>query len=171
MRLELGGQSYTNNSLVSVEEIGELNREPGALKCVTTNPNCTTVESCNRTWNYPNGTSVSEISNPLYISRENQSVLLNRPNGTVAPTGIYRCELPDGDSNKQQLYVGIYGESEGKHNTNKEGGAKACCHASYSAWVGFNHQLPLCIGDGLTTDGASENQFVSMGIAYLITNT
>lgn len=117
--LELQGQAYSNNSLVYVEEIGEHNSVQGALKCVNTDINCGTdliTESCNRTWNYPNGTSVPDFNSTqvdsLYVTRDNQTLLLNRPNGTIVPTGVYYCGLTDNNI-IQQLYVGIYGMTGG----------------------------------------------------------
>ena len=112
--LQLRGQIYPNNSLVCVEGIGENTSAPGALKCINTNIDCGTdliSESCNRTWNYPNRTSVPDFNSTqndsLYVTRDKHSLLLNRPNETVVPTGIYYCELPNNNT-IQQLYVGIY---------------------------------------------------------------
>ena len=123
VRFSFRGTTYQNNSLVTLEEIGE---GDDALLCMTDSTMC-----CSRAqvpgggilgdWYYPNGTGVP---NSLVVDRYNydlwefyrnrgQSVVrLNRRRGGV--TGIYCCEIPDINSVTQFIYIGVYTANTGE---------------------------------------------------------
>ena len=106
VRFSLNGITYQNNSLVTVEDIGE---NHDALDCIS---NC--YQTCKRNWFFPNGTRVPDENNKsdFYRNREQMVVHLNRRRGGV--DGIYRCEIPDSMNATQRIYIGVYTASSGK---------------------------------------------------------
>ena len=119
----LNGATYQNNSVVTLEDIGE---DDDALLCVTNQTDC-----CRRTytdgyvlvfgnWLFPNGTKVpNDIVNQslnliwnFHRSRGQMVVGLNRRGGGV--NGVYRCEIPDAMNVTQTIYIGLYTASDGK---------------------------------------------------------
>ena len=107
MKFILRNQTYLNNSIVAINDIGE---GDNALRCVTDNPDCC---KGNRTgqgqFYYPNNSRVRIYSTDslLYRDRGPQVVHLNRRHDVLSPTGIYRCEVPDSTGRNQSLYVNI----------------------------------------------------------------
>ena len=116
VRFSLNGTIYQNNSLVTLEEIGELY---DALLCMTDNTAC-----CARAqspdgavlgyWYYPNGTGVPNngVMWEFYRNRGQSVVRLNRRR--VGVTGIYCCEIPDIISVTQFIYIGVYTANTGE---------------------------------------------------------
>ena len=116
VRFSLNGTTYQNNSLVTLEDIGEWS---DALLCMTDNTMC-----CARAqspgggilgyWYYPNGTGVPNHGDAwgFYRNRGQSMVRMNRRRGGV--TGIYRCEIPDIMSVTQFIYIGVYTASTGE---------------------------------------------------------
>ena len=111
VRFMLGGQTYMNNSIVAINDIGEGNNTSGedsALLCVTDNVDC-----CNNTngeFYYPNNSAVGFSStNSWYRNRGPQVVRLNRRNGVLSPTGRYKCEVPDFSGMNQSIYITVRG--------------------------------------------------------------
>ena len=116
VRFSLNGTTYQNNSLVTLEDIGEWS---DALLCVTDSTMC-----CSRIhvpghdilgyWYYPNGTGVPNQGDvwDFYRNRGQSVARLNRRRGGV--TGIYCCEIPDINSVTQFIYIGIYTASTGE---------------------------------------------------------
>ena len=109
----LNGTTYQNNSLVTLEDIGEKN---ASLLCMTNLTACcrrpyTEVSLGN--WFFPNRTRVpSGSSRDFYINRGQMVVKVNRREGEVE--GIYRCEILDSMNVTQTMYIGVYNTSTGK---------------------------------------------------------
>ena len=67
----------------------------------------------------PNGLVIAEqldnLSEALYISRNNQTIGLNYVNisGYEVSSGIYHCEIADDSNVTNHLYVGIYPQDQG----------------------------------------------------------
>ena len=120
----LNDTTYQNNSLVTLEDIGE---NDTALLCKTNQIACcrsfnigyTSFVSGN--WFFPNGTRVpSGTKDPasydnitdFYRDRDKMLVRLNRRRG--GEEGIYRCEIPDSSNVNQTIYIGVYTANTGK---------------------------------------------------------
>ena len=101
---------YQNNSLVTLEDIGE---SDDALLCITNNTAC-----CSRTespggdilgdWHYPNDTGVANNGEmwDFYRDRGLSVVRMNRRRG--GEEGIYRCMIPVTTGVDQTIYIGLY---------------------------------------------------------------
>ena len=117
VRFLLNGTTYQNNSLVTLEDIGE---NDTALLCMTSQTAC-----CRRpytgingstlsNWFFPNGTrvpsSMYHINGgstwDIYRTREQMVVFMHRRGG--GEEGIYRCEIPDSMNVTQTIYIGVY---------------------------------------------------------------
>ena len=117
IRFSLNGTTYHNNSLVTLEEIGE---NDTALLCMTdltaccrplyTGTNGTAIGN----WFYPNGSRVnnSGIQWDFYRDTEQMVVRMNRRRGGV--DGIYHCEIPDLTNITRTVYIGVYTASSGE---------------------------------------------------------
>ena len=99
----LNGTKYQNNSIVTLEDIGEGDED--ALLC-RTNLNEPGIGN----WFFPNESRVSSSENgnttTVYRTRGVMVVLLNRRRSGV--DGIYRCEIPDSMNVAQTIYIGVY---------------------------------------------------------------
>ena len=115
--LTLNGLNYINNSVVTIIEIGN---NSAALLCSTILPGC--CFSGANGWFLPNGNGVMRAESlPYYRTRAQYPgiILLHRnPEGTT--TGIFRCDIPDGNNVLQSLYVGIYTNTTGESCTLSE---------------------------------------------------
>ena len=120
VRFSLNGTVYQNNSLVTLEDIGE---GDDALLCMTDQPACCRPPYTTwGNWFFPNGTRVSAyvtyIQPVLYIqwgfyrTRGHMVVRLNHGRG--GEDGIYRCEIPDAMNVTQTIYIGLYTASTGE---------------------------------------------------------
>ena len=119
VRFWLNGTTYQNNSLVSLEDIGDSNTGGDALLCMTDNRMC-----CARAqspymgilgnWYYPNGTGVANSGEmwEFYRNRGQSVVRLNRRRG--GENGIYCCEIHDINSVTQFIYIGVYTANTGE---------------------------------------------------------
>ena len=107
----LGGITYPNDTAVLLEDIGGDNTN--SLICTTANDEC--CENVGRGgFYYPNGDPVltqSQASSSLqsfYVTRSSGSIGLNQQIGESSPPlGRYRCEIPDGRGDLQNLYIRI----------------------------------------------------------------
>jgi hypothetical protein len=90
---ELGGNTYLNNTVVLVGDIGE---GDDALLCVTDNRDCCDTGR-EGDFRFPNRSLVptSSAGQDFYQTRGSQFIRLNRRNGVVSPVGTYGCGLPD----------------------------------------------------------------------------
>jgi len=111
----LNGATYQNNSLVTLEDIGE---NDTALLCMTHLTTC-----CRRSdssgfvlgnWKFPNKTDVPSSSRmwDFYRARGQMVVRLYRRRG--GEEGIYHCEIPDTMNVTQTIYIGVYNTNTGK---------------------------------------------------------
>ena len=115
----LNGTRYQNNSIVTLEDIGE---DDTALLCMTNLTACCQRNDTGKNetalgnWFFPNGTKVpsnkSNRSWDFYIDRVEMVVHLNRREGGV--DGIYRCEIPDSTNITQTIYIGVFNASTGE---------------------------------------------------------
>ena len=104
------GSVLPNNSILSLDSLGDGNASSRPLLCVTPlQPCCDT----NRSGNWFLGDDPLEDFNnstDLYQSwGDDQTVQLNR--GSAADFmegGLYHCEVPDADNVTRTLYVGVY---------------------------------------------------------------
>ena len=109
----LRNTTYHNNSLVTLDDIGE--GDNGALLCRTNQTACCqapyTGESGSgiRNWYFPSGAKVVGfvgLSTSFYRNRGQMVVRLNRKRG--GEDGIYRCVIPDSMNVTQTIYIGVY---------------------------------------------------------------
>ena len=108
LEFELKGKAYTNGSKVSLNDIGE---GDNALICRTSRSDCCDGGNRRGEFLYPNGSPVGiQIKNePMYRNRGPQLIRLNRNSGS-APTGWYRCEIPDVNNRLQSILINIEGK-------------------------------------------------------------
>ena len=118
----LRGTTYQNNSIVSLDEIGE--GKYTALLCATNFTACCRASYTGENgpglgnWYFPNGSEVlsSGTNRDIYRTRGKMVVYLNRRRGGVE--GIYRCEIPDSTNVTQTIYIGVYTGGTGEpHST------------------------------------------------------
>ena len=118
IRLTLNGVQYTNNSVVTITDIGT---DSAALICTTTyHPCCFTVPLPGTHWYFPNETWLENNNAlPYYRTRtasgpsSSGSVILHR-NPEATTTGVFRCDIRDATGTFQSLYVGIYTATTGE---------------------------------------------------------
>ena len=115
----LRGTTYQNNSIVTLEEIGE---GDGALHCVTDLTACcrspyTDLFGVPRppvgNWFFPNGTRVPSSNNHWDFQRTRGLgvILMHRRRGGGV-NGIYNCEIPDATNVTQTVYIGVYSRAD-----------------------------------------------------------
>ena len=108
------GVVYYNNSLVTLEDIGE---RGDVLFCVTDLTACCKSPGVNISaignWYFPNGTRVvgSGAQWDFQRTRGQSVVLLHRRRG--GDNGIYHCVIPDAMDVTQTIYIGVYTASAG----------------------------------------------------------
>ena len=120
--LTLNNVQYTNNSVVTITDIGT---GRAALLCTTTYRYCCSSAYPETQWYFPNGTQVQNLgfSPPSMTfsrtrSRYPAAVRLNRNPGATT-TGIFHCDILDASGDLQSLYVGIYTATRGESCTLK----------------------------------------------------
>ena len=118
VRFSLRGTTYQNNSLVSLEDIGE---GYGALLCMTDQPACcrpSYIDSVWLTafgnWFFPNGTRVPSSGNnwDMHRTRGHMVLPLHRRKGGTE--GIYHCVILDAMNVSQTIYIGVYPAETGE---------------------------------------------------------
>ena len=104
----LDGQTYPNNSVFFMTDIGENNM---ALMCVTDHVQCCQTVRAGE-WLYPDNTLVSTSGAGMnfYRDRGSQVVRLHRRNNALSPTGRYHCTIPDASGAMQTLVANIVGK-------------------------------------------------------------
>ena len=109
----LRGTPYQNNSIVTLEDIGE---GGDALLCLTNLTACCRPPYSQGlgNWFFPNGTRVLSDGNnsDLHRTRDQMMIRLNRRRGGVE--GIYRCEINDAMHVIQTIYIGVYSANTGE---------------------------------------------------------
>ena len=122
----LNGTIYQNNSVVTLENIGE---GDDALLCITDITDCCRPPYTRPpyigspvlgNWFFPNGTRVPSAGNQWDFHRtRGQSVVhLQRRRGGEEGIGIYRCviSVPQSDAEdvNQTIFIGVYTANTGK---------------------------------------------------------
>ena len=127
VRFSLRNTTYRNNSLVTLDDIGD--GGVNGLLCLTDLTECcrsgdTSGRGALGEWFYPNETALPNMvpfldgrPNPwdFYRNRDKSIVRMNRRRGGV--NGIYRCEIPVSVTPSvvnQNLYIGVYTASTGE---------------------------------------------------------
>ena len=119
----LDGQLYGNNSVVTVTDIGR-SFFMSALFCLTPSLECCSdsetpnAASVTREWYLPDGRPVASDNSPFIKSRVSSAVSLHndRFSFNTAPSGVFRCEIPDASGASQNIYIGIYPQGDGERN-------------------------------------------------------
>ena len=105
IHFELDGKIYLNNSALPLSEVGE---GENALYCKTNKEDCCATRP-NRfgEFYYPNGVQVpiARQQHGFYRNRGEQIIRLNRREGIMSPTGMYRCEIPNADGEMVKIYI------------------------------------------------------------------
>ena len=118
----LDGQLYLNNSVVTVTDIGS-SFFMSALFCLTPSLECCSdsetpnAASVTREWYLPDGRPVASDNSPFLKNRVSSAVSLHHDRFIdidTAPSGVYRCEIPDASGTSQNIYVGIYPQEDGE---------------------------------------------------------
>ena len=117
VRFSLRGTTYQNNSIVTLEDIGE---SDGALLCVTDLTACCRIPYTGLfgvpsvgNWFFPNGTRALSSGSQwdFHRTRGQMVVLLHRRRSGV--NGIYNCVVPDATNVIQTIYIGVYTSDTG----------------------------------------------------------
>ena len=114
----LNGVLYGNNSIVTLDEIGE---GSATLFCLTNNNDCCRSSDTPRgvgdigDWFFPNGNTIYYSSGHIFRGRGPSVVTLHRRNNAQA-SGVFRCVVPDASRITQHLFVGVYPVNAGSPN-------------------------------------------------------
>ena len=118
--LTLNNVNYTNNSVVTITDIGT---GGAALICTTTyTPCCLSTDGSH--WYFPDGSRVERTGTTYYRTRTISTVgggtvhLSRNPGATT--TGIFHCDILDASGDLQSIYVGIYTATTGEPCTLKQ---------------------------------------------------
>ena len=119
VRFSLNGTVYQNNSLVTLEDIGEWS-DDDALLCLADPTACCRAPYTGEmgafigNWFFPNGTRVAALNIHwgFYRTRGHMVVRLHRRRS--GEDGIYRCEIPDAMNVTQTIYIGLYTANTGE---------------------------------------------------------
>ena len=118
VRFLLRGTSYQNNSLVTLEDIGEVD---DALLCVTDLTACcrppyTGVigQTAIGNWFFPNGTILPSFWPQWNFYRDRGQMLVNMHRRRGGVNGIYHCKIPDAMNVIQTIYIGVYTAGTGE---------------------------------------------------------
>ena len=105
----LRGTSYSNNSLVTIDDIGTDNN---ALFCLTPFTCCCSGKYTKTTslgdWFLPGGSRVESRSATLDRFRRTRGasiVLLHQDGNTAAPAGIFTCSIPVNNATTSLLFI------------------------------------------------------------------
>ena len=113
--LTLNNVYYTNNSVVTITDIGT---DAAALICTTTRFGCClSIDGSH--WYFPDGSQVQRHGTTYYRTRTNTynvgigTVRLNRIPGATT-TGVFHCDILNASGDLQSIYVGIYTATTGE---------------------------------------------------------
>ena len=108
LKLIFRGVSYPNNSVLSLNDVGDYSTGC-AIFCTTNRSKCCSYPADRvGEWYYPNGSIVPNdaAGKDFYRGRGyNQTIHLSRRNNTQTPTGSFCCELPDNSDVNHTLCV------------------------------------------------------------------
>ena len=90
-------------------ELDNIGINEAALLCITDNTGCCNNIIRKGEFFYPNGSTVSTngAGNDFYRNRGDQLIRLHRRNNGQAPSGQYKCEIPDASGVDQNIYINI----------------------------------------------------------------
>ena len=118
VRFSLNGTTYQNNSLVTLENIGE---GVDALLCMTDQPACCRplyIDSIGQTvfgnWFFPNETRVPSSSMYWDMHRTRGHMVLPLQRRRGGAEGIYHCVILDAMNISQTIYIGLYPAEAGE---------------------------------------------------------
>ena len=98
VQLVFQGLPYPNNSVLSLNDVGDYSTSRYILCTTNRSPCCSTPPNRFGQWRYPDGSMVPKNADDedFYRGRgDNQAIYLNRRNNAQSPTGSFCCELPD----------------------------------------------------------------------------
>ena len=106
---------------MTVTDIGSSFFE-SALFCLTPSLECCSdgetpnAASVTREWYLPDGRPVTSANSPLLRTQASSAVSLHHDpsNRTSAPSGVFRCVIPDASGTTRNIYVGIYPHTYGE---------------------------------------------------------
>ena len=107
LQLKFQGVSYPNNSVLSLNDIGDISTG-SAIFCTTNRSPCCSHPVRVGQWYYPDGSMVPNnvAGKDFYRGRgDDQTIHLSRRNNTQTPTGSFCCELPDNSDVNHTLCV------------------------------------------------------------------
>ena len=113
----LNGTIYQNNSIVTLEDIGE---NDDALLCKTDNHNCCryphtgVMRTAIGNWFFPNETRVPGVGKQWDFHRDRGASVVRLYRRRGGEEGIYRCEIPDSLNVIRTIYIGVYTASTGE---------------------------------------------------------
>jgi len=117
VRFSLRGITYQNNSLVTLEDIGEWDY---ALLCVTDQPVCCRppytgeIRSFLGNWFFPNETTLPSSWPQWDLYRDRGQMLVNMHRRRGGVSGIYHCVIPDSMNLTRTVYIGVYTANTGE---------------------------------------------------------
>ena len=117
VRFSLRGITYQNNSLVTLEDIGE---GYDALLCLTDLTACCRPPytwGSKGNWFFPNETRVPSSSFQWNFHRTRGQMVVRLYRRRGGENGIYRCVIPDTTDVNQSIYIGVYTANMGEEST------------------------------------------------------
>ena len=110
LHLIFRGVSYPNNSVLSLNDIGEFSTGSAILCTTNRSPCCSSTDASMRfgEWYYPDGSLVPTVTanQDFYRGRgTNQTIHLSRRNDAQSPSGHFCCKLPDSSGEYQTFCV------------------------------------------------------------------
>ena len=113
----LNGTTYQNNSVITLEDIGE---GDNGLLCMTDVTDCCRphLGRVLGNWFFPNGTKVVSSGYQWDFHRTRGESVLNLQRRRGGADGIYRCVIPvpqsDAEYANQTIFIGVYTASTGE---------------------------------------------------------
>ena len=113
----LNGTIYQNNSIVTLEDIGE---NDDALLCITDQRKCCryphtgVMRTAIGNWFFPNETRVPGVGKQWDFHRDRGASVVRLYRRRGGEEGIYRCKIPDSLNVIQMIYIGVYTASTGE---------------------------------------------------------
>ena len=117
VQFSLNGTIYKNNSLVTLENIGDGHN---SLLCITNLTACcrppytSEMKLAIGNWFFPNGTRVISAGNNWDFYRTRGQMVVNMIRRVGGEDGIYHCVILDAENVNQTIYIGVYTVSTGE---------------------------------------------------------
>ena len=110
VQLIFRGVPFPNNSVLSLNNIGDTSTGSAILCTTNRSPCCSTTLNRFGEWYYPDGSVVPNngAGEEFFRGRgDNQTIYLNRRNNAQSPSGSFCCELPDDSDVTHTLCVSL----------------------------------------------------------------